>query len=70
MSERDIPDHELFDTSDVKFEFKHSKNSCQILIVVKSETPFNLMKLYLSLKEYVEQIEMEIGVMEGPPEVQ
>lgn len=60
----DITDHELFDTSDITFDVQRLKGMCRLHIVMKSETPINLMRFYLSLKEYLFKIENEIGVME------
>lgn len=69
----EIDDHEFYaeacDISDVQVSIKPTKLRNQIVMVVTSETDFNLMKFYLSLKQYVTQIETEIGVMEAPPEV-
>lgn len=63
MSEK-ITDAELFDPSDVEIDFTKSKNIKEITLVMKSQTPFNLIKFYLALKDYVEGMEDELGIPE------
>lgn len=64
----DLSDYELFDTSDITFDVQRTKGMCKLYVVMKSETPINLMRFYLSLKEYLFQIETEIGICETDPE--
>lgn len=66
----ELSDWELFDTSDITFDVQRTKGLCKLYVVMKSETPINLMRFYLALKEYLFQIEQEIGVCETPPELQ
>lgn len=66
----DLSDWELFDTSDITFDVQRTKGMCKLYVVMKSETPINLMRFYLSLKEYLFQLEQGIGVCETPPEIQ
>jgi hypothetical protein len=68
--EHDLSEFELFDTSDITFDVQRTKGMCKLYVAMKSETPINLMRFYLALKEYLFQIEQEIGVMEEPPEMQ
>jgi hypothetical protein len=65
----DLSDYELFDVSDITFDVQRLKNNTKLYLVMRSETPINLMRFYLSLKEYVFQIEQEIGVMDEAPEI-
>lgn len=60
------PDHELFDTKDVHIDFSKSKNINEITLVLTADAPFNLMKFYLALKDYVQKMEDEMGVLESP----
>lgn len=66
----DLSEYELFDTSDITFDVQRTKGMCKLYVVMKSETPINLMRFYLALKEYLFQLETEIGVCETPPELQ
>lgn len=60
---------EMYDISDVKFHIKQTRSRRKVELVAESESDFNLFKYYLALKTYIERIEHEIGVMDGPPEV-
>lgn len=65
----EIAESDLFDISDVKWETKRTKDRKKIYLIATAEdVPFNLLKLYLSLKAYIFQMEQEIGIMEEPPE--
>lgn len=66
----ELNDYEIFDTSDIKIDVQRTKGMCKLYVVMKSETPINLMRFYLALKEYLFQMEQEIGVMDEPPEMQ
>jgi hypothetical protein len=57
-----MTDAELFDASDVEFSIETSKSGREVRCVFKSESAFNLMKLYLALKEQVDKIEHEMGI--------
>ena len=59
----------LCDISDVRFFMPANKSRTRITLIIESETDFNLMKFYLSLKAYVEKIELEIGVMDATEDV-
>lgn len=59
----DLSEYELFDTSDITLDVQRTKGMCKLYVIMKSETPINLMRFYLSLKEYLFKIETEIGVM-------
>ncbi len=62
----DIFHPDLYDISDVEFEmYQPPKKRRHIYITLKSETDFNLVKLYLALKGYVEKIEEELNIMEA-----
>lgn len=63
-----ITESDLFDVSDVTWDVKQTKNKCKIYLIAESDTPFNLMKFYLALKEYTFRIESELGVMSEAPE--
>ncbi len=63
-----IAESELFDCSDVTWDVKNTRNKCKIYLIAESDTPFNLMKFYLALKEYTFRIENEIGVMPEAPD--
>lgn len=63
-----IAENELFDTSDVSWNVKQTKDKRKVYLIAESETPFNLMKMYLALKEYTFRIETEIGIMNEEPE--
>jgi len=65
---RDVNDNELFDTSDIEIDVQRTKGMCKLYVVMKSDTPINLMRFYLALKEYLYGIELEIGVCESDPE--
>lgn len=56
---------ELYDSSDVKIEMRQSSRREIRLYLRASEADFNLVKFYLSLKDYVEKIEKELGVLEN-----
>jgi hypothetical protein len=66
----ELSEHELFDTSDIEIDIQRTKAMCKLYLVMKSETPINLMRFYLRLKEYLFEIEQEIGVMDEAPEIQ
>ncbi len=55
---------ELYDTSDVSWEMRQPRGRKEIWLFAKAPSGFNLIKFYLALKEYVEKIEQEIGVLE------
>lgn len=57
-------DAELFDASDVTWEIAPSKRNDRVTIVLKSETSFNLMKIYLAIKMMSEKIETELNILE------
>jgi hypothetical protein len=57
-------DLELFDAGDVTWEIEETKRRDQIKIILSTETSFNLMKTYLSLKMICEKIEVQLGIME------
>lgn len=54
---------EMCDISDVTITMPPNRKRNRVVLVIESETDFNLMKFYLSLKSYVEKIETEIGIM-------
>lgn len=62
--EDEIYDFELFDISDITLDFQQVKRLNRIYLIMKSETPINLMRFYLKLKDYIAKMEAEIGVME------
>jgi len=64
----DLFEMELYDTSDVTFDIK-TRSRREIALVAKAATSdFNLVKYYLSLKEYVEKIEAELNISERDDE--
>jgi len=63
-------DADLFDISDVEYDWEHDKSGLRITLILTSEDRFNLLKTYLALKSLVEKIELEIGVMDAAPEEQ
>lgn len=64
----EIFDASLFDTSDVKVEIKNSRSRREVTFTIRSESDFNLVKIYLSLKDYVEQMEQSMNILEGSGE--
>jgi hypothetical protein len=60
----EIFDAELFDTSDVTVSSCDVGRRKIILTLRASTADFNLVKVYLSLKDYVEKIERELNIME------
>lgn len=66
--DEEIFDAVLFDTSDVEVYLKPSRARKEVVLVMKSETDFNLVKMYLALKDYVEQMEQSMNIMEAAPE--
>lgn len=60
----ELSDVELFDVSDVEIDVQRTKGMCKLYVVMKSDSPINLMRFYLRLKEYLFEIEQEIGIME------
>lgn len=65
MDERDYFEADMFDASDVEYEVLPSKKRTQVDIRLKSETDFNLIKIYLGLKSICDKIETELGIMEA-----
>lgn len=63
--ESDPTDYDLFDVEDVVYEFEQSKDRCEIVLILRTETGFNLLKYYKSLKAYVHKMETEMGVLEA-----
>ncbi len=55
---------EMFDTGDVTWEIEETKRKDIVKIILKTDTSFNLMKTYLSLKMLCEKIETQLGIME------
>lgn len=66
----EIPDHKLFDISDVDYDFIKTKSCREVVLRMKSGSKFNLFKAYLALKHYVERIETEIGITDIEAELQ
>jgi hypothetical protein len=60
-----ISENELFDISDIEIDVQRTKGLCKLYVVLKSDTPINLMRFYLCMKQYLFQIETEIGIMDG-----
>ncbi len=61
-----LADHALYDISDVTFELRQVRGRREIILVAKAEEDdFNLFKFYLALKDYVDKIEAELGVLEA-----
>lgn len=63
----EIFDAALFDISDVEVTLKSSRSRKQVTIVLDSESDFNLMKTYLALKDYIEQMERSLNILEAAP---
>lgn len=61
----EIFDSALFDTSDVEVYLKPTKARKEVTLIMKSETDFNLVKMYLALKDYVEQMEQSMNIFES-----
>jgi hypothetical protein len=50
----------------VDIQIRQSKHRREIYLIVKSESKdFNLLKFYLALRQYVDKIEAEIGILEA-----
>lgn len=64
MNDRYRSDADLFDASDVEYDIKPSKKRNEIDIRLKSESDFNLLKIYLSLMSICQKIETELNIME------
>lgn len=63
-SDMEVFPAELYDSSDVKIDIKQPSRR-EIRVTLKASTAdFNLVKFYLSLKDFVEKIEGELGIME------
>jgi hypothetical protein len=62
-------DAELFDISDVTCDIPKSKSRREVILVLRSQSNFNLMKFYLALRQYLEQMEDDIGVLEADGEL-
>jgi hypothetical protein len=63
-------DIDFFDVEDVSFDLPKSKNRCEVVIVMKSDTPFNLVKLFLALGKLHDQMENEMGVFDEHETIQ
>jgi len=61
---RDFTDAELFDISDVDYEIKPSRKRNEVTIVMRAETNLNLIKIYLKLKEMIENIEKQLNILD------
>jgi hypothetical protein len=57
---------EIYDISDVKHSLGQTKSRKEIWIRFSSESDFNLMRFYLCLRSYVDKMEIEMGIQEGP----
>lgn len=69
ISAEDLKDHELFDISDVELDFQRTKGLCKLYLIMKSDTPINLMRYYLKLKEHIFQLESDLLILDESPEV-
>lgn len=62
---------ELYNIEDIVFTMKDSKRRTEVTLVAKGERDINLIRYYLALKDLVEKIERELGVMtefDGDPQ--
>lgn len=57
---------EMYDISDVKYSLGQTKSRKEIWLRMSSSDQFNLMRFYLALKYYIDSMEVEMGVLEGP----
>lgn len=62
-AERELIDHELFDTSDIKVDMRHSKTRNQVTVTLDGDKAIGLMRYYLIMKEHVDQIELSLNIM-------
>ncbi len=56
---------ELFDTSDVTFTIKDGRSRNEVTLIARCDTTLNLVKYTLALREFLEKIELELGIMEA-----
>jgi hypothetical protein len=61
---------EMYNTEDVVFEMPNGKRRNVVTLIARSGTDFNLVKYYLSLKEFVDKIEQQLNIMESTGEEQ
>ena len=60
-----LRDVEMFDTGDVTWEIDDKGKRRDIVkIVLKTDTSFNLVKVYLSLKMICKKIETQLGILD------
>ncbi len=58
-------DMDLYDTSDVKFDFKDKRSRREVHLIARSDSDLNLLKYALSLRLFLERIENELGFMDA-----
>lgn len=69
LDDDDVSDAVRFSVDDVEWQIKPTRKKNEIHIVLTSETDFNLIKTYLSLKAMCEKIEIQLNILdeaEGP----
>ena len=69
-SESEIFDAELFDTSDCTISSCEVGRRKIIFTLRASTADLNLLKVYLALKDYVEDLERSLNIMENTGEEQ
>jgi hypothetical protein len=65
VSDKDTFDAELFDTSDVTISRCEVGRRKLILTLRASTADLNFIKIYLALKDYVEEMESHLNILEG-----
>lgn len=64
LSEEDWHYSPEFDISDIRFSKVPYKARTRLDLIIKSESPLNVMRVYLALKAYVFKIEQEMAIFE------
>jgi hypothetical protein len=55
---------EHFNISDIRWDVKNFRRGKEVHLIARSDSNINLMRYYLALKNYIEKMEHEIGIME------
>lgn len=69
MNRKELDKHTTqFDCSDVTWEIEESKRKDVVKIILRTDTSFNLIKIWLALKYMCEKIDTQMGFMENADE--
>lgn len=64
LGDEDFYDSQEFDISDIRFHKSSNIDRTRFDLILRADSPLNVMRIYLAMKAYIFKIEQELNIGE------